>query len=82
MPWVYIVECSDTSFYTGNTWDLDARMFQHQAGGGAVYTSTRTPVTLRFCRETDSIREAYEWERRNPRVEPREKDRADRGAPQ
>ena len=64
MPWVYIIECSDASYYTGSTWDLDARITQHQLGAGAVYTSTRTPVLLRFCMETESIREAYDWERR------------------
>ena len=24
MPWVYIVECRDSSFYVGSAWDLEA----------------------------------------------------------
>lgn len=45
---VYIVECSDRSFYTGITNDLGRRVEQHNAGQGARYTRGRRPVFLRY----------------------------------
>jgi len=64
VPWVYILRCSDDSFYVGSTWDIDARVWQHNEGIGSDYTRPRRPVTLVYGCETDSVREAYEWERR------------------
>lgn len=45
---VYIVECSDGTFYTGITNDLDRRVEQHNTGKGARYTRGRRPVVLRY----------------------------------
>lgn len=45
---VYIVECSDRTFYTGITNDLQRRVEQHNAGQGARYTRSRRPVVLRY----------------------------------
>ena len=42
----YIVECSDGSFYTGWTTDIERRIKTHNAGRGAKYTRMRRPVTL------------------------------------
>ena len=64
MPHVYILECSDGSYYVGSTWDLEARLQQHASGKGAKYTSRRLPVTLRWTQATDSIAEAYAWEKK------------------
>ena len=37
MPHMYILECSDGSFYVGSTWDADYRLAQHQPiGHGAA----------------------------------------------
>jgi len=36
--YMYILECSDGSFYTGNTVDLEARLKQHNEGKGAKHT--------------------------------------------
>ncbi|PSP69779.1 endonuclease [Halobacteriales archaeon QH_9_66_26] len=48
MPhYVYVVECSDGSLYTGYTTDVDRRVNEHNAGEGAKYTRGRTPVELR-----------------------------------
>lgn len=44
--YIYIVECSDGSYYTGWTTDLERRVKTHNAGRGAKYTSTRRPVKL------------------------------------
>jgi putative endonuclease len=50
---VYIVECSDGSLYTGTTTDLDRRIEQHNSGTGAKYTRGRGPVKLKEFFEFD-----------------------------
>lgn len=35
---MYILECSDGSYYTGSTRNLKIRLSQHQAGEGAILT--------------------------------------------
>jgi predicted GIY-YIG superfamily endonuclease len=47
--WVYILQCSDGSYYTGHTDDLEMRFAAHQQGTFGGYTSTRLPVKLVFC---------------------------------
>jgi predicted GIY-YIG superfamily endonuclease len=55
-PWfVYILECSDGSFYTGITNDIDRRLKAHNDGKASRYTRTRLPVTLVY-QETCSDR--------------------------
>ena len=63
MAFMYILRCSDGSFYVGSTVDLGERLGQHQAGGGCRYTSTRTPVELVYAYETPSIEEAFRREK-------------------
>jgi putative endonuclease len=44
---VYILECSDGSYYTGSTDDVQKRLWQHQEGMEvSSYTYTRRPVKL------------------------------------
>ncbi|MCV6606698.1 MAG: GIY-YIG nuclease family protein [Campylobacterales bacterium] len=44
---VYIVECSDKTYYTGITTDLARRVEEHNSSPkGAKYTSSRRPVKL------------------------------------
>lgn len=43
---MYIVECSDHTLYTGWTNDLEKRMRAHNEGKGAKYTKSRRPVRL------------------------------------
>jgi len=57
--YVYILECSDGSFYTGSTKDLERRIQQHQAGEGAKYTKQRLPVRLIYSEEYDRIDAAF-----------------------
>ncbi|MFH0905493.1 MAG: GIY-YIG nuclease family protein [bacterium] len=61
---VYIVECSDASYYCGLTTDLAARLTQHNSGRGSLYTSARAPVKLVWAREFDNEMEARAFERR------------------
>ena len=53
MAWaVYILECSDGSFYTGMSNNVEARINTHNASKGAKYTKSRLPVTLVFQENT------------------------------
>jgi len=56
---VYIVECTDGSFYTGLTkQEVEARVWEHNHGIYKGYTSTRLPVKLMFCETYDHITDA------------------------
>jgi len=45
--WVYIIKCSDDTFYTGITTELQRRVYEHNnTNKGAKYTRHRRPVTL------------------------------------
>jgi len=46
--YVYILRCADDTLYTGWTFNLEARLNQHNAGKGAKYTRARLPVTLAY----------------------------------
>lgn len=47
MSWfLYVLECTDGSLYTGITTDVAARYAAHAAGKGARYTRGRPPVRL------------------------------------
>ncbi|MFA5276180.1 MAG: GIY-YIG nuclease family protein, partial [Candidatus Omnitrophota bacterium] len=55
---IYIVECSDKSYYTGITTDLVKRVDRHNSGNGAKYTRARRPVSLVYSEECISKSEA------------------------
>lgn len=46
MPYTYIVQCADSTFYTGWTTNLEIRLATHNSGSGARYTRGRLPVAL------------------------------------
>ena len=56
---MYILECSDGSYYTGSTIDLARRIVQHQNGEGANHTKKRLPVTLVYYEEYQRIDDAF-----------------------
>jgi len=60
---VYILLCTDGSFYTGYTKDLDARTRLHQNGNGARYTRAHKPKKLAYVELLDSRSEAMKRER-------------------
>jgi len=64
MPFTYMLECSDGSFYVGSTWDLGERVSQHMAGLGATYTRRRLPVRLVWAEEFERVDEAFSMEKR------------------
>ncbi len=55
---VYILECSDNTLYTGITTDLQRRLEEHNSSDkGAKYTKIRRPVTLVYdevCQDRSS----------------------------
>ena len=63
MPHMYILECADGSFYTGSTWDLDRRLWEHQNGLGARHTAKRLPVKLVYCEYYDRVEDAFHREK-------------------
>ncbi len=56
---MYILECSDGSYYTGSTKDLERRLWEHQNMLGANYTKKRLPVKLVYHEEYSRIDEAF-----------------------
>ncbi|MBA4406387.1 GIY-YIG nuclease family protein [bacterium] len=52
--WVYILKCSDGSYYTGVTNNLSRRLAEHQGGGHEGYTAVRLPVELVFSQEINT----------------------------
>ena len=59
MPYMYILECADGSYYTGSTKDLERRLWEHQNGLGANHTAKRLPVKLVYFEECDRIDDAF-----------------------
>jgi putative endonuclease len=64
MPFVYLLECRDGSYYVGSTFDLERRLSEHEQGLGAKYTQHRRPVRLVWHAFYDSVAEAYAMEKR------------------
>ena len=59
MYFVYILQCSDSTFYTGITTNLDRRIKEHNTSKvGAKYTKARRPVKLIYSKQFDNRSEA------------------------
>jgi LAO/AO transport system kinase len=58
---VYLLRCSDGSYYCGQTDNMDARMQQHDAGE-IGYTSTRKPIELVWQGEFETREGAIAFE--------------------
>ena len=54
MYFVYIIECSDRSFYTGITNDLERRFGEHKDGAGGHYTSSKKVERIVYSEEHDN----------------------------
>lgn len=59
MPYMYIFKCCDGSYYTGNTTNLERRLYEHEIGIGAIYTKKRLPVKLVYYEEYERRDEAF-----------------------
>jgi len=55
MYFLYILECSDKTLYTGITTNLDRRIKEHNnLKSGAKYTKVRRPVKLVYSKTFDN----------------------------
>ena len=64
MNYTYILQCSDGTYYTGWTNDIEKRVKAHNEGKGAKYTKYRRPVELvyyeTFQTKQEAMRREYE----------------------
>lgn len=62
--YVYILKCSDNTYYTGVTSNLTQRMFRHEVGYFPdCYTFKRRPLSLVFYCEFTDINLAFDTEK-------------------
>ena len=62
--YVYILECSDKSYYTGVTNNLERRLWEHESGfNPGCYTCKRRPVVLKYAIHHTDIKQAIAWEK-------------------
>ena len=62
--YVYILLCSDGSYYTGVTKDIDRRIEEHNQGiADDSYTFIRRPVELKYIEVFENIEKAIEREK-------------------
>lgn len=76
---VYIVACSDGTYYTGFTPCLKRRIKRHNDGKGAVYTRCRRPVRLVWRRRYRRFKPAFLLEKTLKRLTRRQKEFLVRG---
>jgi len=63
MYFVYILQCSDGSFYVGLTQDVSDRLQIHCSGKGPTYTADRLPVRLAHQEQFATLEEAVRREK-------------------
>ena len=62
---VYILKCSDNSYYVGITSNLDRRVTEHNTGKySEAYTFSRRPVELVWCQEFLESNQAISCEKK------------------
>jgi putative endonuclease len=62
--YVYILECSDNSFYIGVTNDVGRRFIEHSTGlHEDSYTFSRRPLKLVYCKQFRNPMRAIEFEK-------------------
>lgn len=63
--YVYIIECSDGSYYTGITNDINKRMDEHEDGLNTnCYTYNRRPIQLIFQEVFNDVIQAISFEKK------------------
>ena len=60
--YTYILRCSDGTYYTGWTNDLEKRVASHNDGTGSKYTRARRPVELVYAESFETKQEAMRRE--------------------
>ncbi|WP_138433144.1 GIY-YIG nuclease family protein [Winogradskyella algicola] len=59
---VYILKCSDNTYYTGFTTNIDNRLKAHN-NKEVLYTKSRLPIKLVNLIEFENKQKAYDFER-------------------
>jgi len=64
MPYyVYVLLCTDGSYYTGYARNIDLRVKQHKKGVGARYTKLHKPKKLVYAEKFENRKEAMRREK-------------------
>ena len=61
--YMYILKCSDGSYYTGSTRELEKRVMEHNMGMGSNYTRKHRPVELVYFEEFQRVDDAFAREK-------------------
>jgi putative endonuclease len=62
--YIYILKCSDGSYYTGITSDLEKRLYEHEKGLIiGCYTHNKRPVNLVYSEEYTNVLESIAREK-------------------
>ena len=61
--YVYILQCSEDSFYTGITNDVERRLYEHNTGTERSYVSNRKPLKLVWVSDELDIQDAIALEK-------------------
>ena len=62
--YVYILKCSDNSYYTGITNDIERRLNEHCFGSNKEsYTYNKRPLELVFATEFNDVNQAISFEK-------------------
>jgi len=61
---IYILQCSDGSYYTGVTNDIERRLWEHKTGfDKQSFTYKRRPVALKYLETFEDVHQAISWEK-------------------
>jgi len=60
---MYILLCSNGTYYTGSTKDLQNRIKEHQLGKGANHTKKQLPIELVYFEEYIKVSDAFKREK-------------------
>ncbi len=72
---VYILECSDATYYTGCTNNLEKRLKEHNISkNGAKYTRMRRPVVLKYSEAFATLSKARKREAEIKRLSRKQKE--------
>ena len=61
---VYILRCSDGTYYVGQTDDIEKRIAAHRSKAYSCYTAKRLPIEVVFCQQCFSRTDAFTLEKK------------------
>ncbi|MFA5621465.1 MAG: GIY-YIG nuclease family protein [Thermovirgaceae bacterium] len=74
--YIYLLRCSDESYYCGIARDPQRRLRQHNEGRGARYTASRRPVELIYATSRGYSRAQAQVIERKAKMKPRDQKRS------